>query len=174
MNNLPEWNGYRVDPERGIVYGIKGEPLTANARGHILIVRKHKHVGYAHRAVWEVVHGPIPEWMQINHKNGIKWDNRIENLEVVTPKENTLHAYRTGLLVQPKGEKSKVAKLTAADVANIRARASNGSRVCEIAKDYPNVSAQHIGRIINRRARNEHIAMGDHVLRLADELRRAA
>lgn len=36
-----------------------------------------------HRLVWQVANGAIPNGMEVHHKNGVKSDNRIENLELL-------------------------------------------------------------------------------------------
>jgi len=47
-----------------------------------------------HRLLWEAFNGRIPEGMQINHINGDKMDNRLENLELCTAQENHLLSRR--------------------------------------------------------------------------------
>lgn len=36
-----------------------------------------------HRSFWTKVHGEIPDAHEINHINRVRWDNRLENLEVL-------------------------------------------------------------------------------------------
>lgn len=76
-----------------------------------------------HRLVAEAFLGAIPAGMQINHLNGVKHDNRIENLEICTASENTAHGFRV-LGRHPcrnplPGSKNGRAKLTDANIPEI-------------------------------------------------------
>lgn len=64
-------------------------------------VRLNKRTHAAHRVIWEIFNGPIPDDLQIDHINGIRSDNRIENLRIVTARENSQNRvlHRNGRLV---------------------------------------------------------------------------
>ena len=57
---------------------------------------------------------------EVNHINGFKDDNRVENIEWCTSSENTIHALKTKLKISQKGSKHGMSKLTEKDVLEIR------------------------------------------------------
>ncbi len=64
---------------------------------------------------------------QVNHKNGIKNDNRVVNLEWCTPKENSHHAWKIGLQKQGKGESHPSATIDEKTALEIKEMCKNGS-----------------------------------------------
>jgi len=74
----------------------------------------------AHRAVASAFLGPIPRNLWVNHKNGIKTDNRLENLEVGTPSYNHLHASQILKRRYARGEETACAALTTEAVEVIK------------------------------------------------------
>lgn len=50
---------------------------------------------YVHRLVWEAFNGPIPEGYEINHKDENKLNNALDNLELVTHKQNVNYGTRS-------------------------------------------------------------------------------
>lgn len=47
-----------------------------------------------HRFIWEHANGPIPKGYEVDHINGVRSDNRIVNLRLVTHKQNMENRHR--------------------------------------------------------------------------------
>ena len=115
----------------------------------IITLQKEGRVKYqtVHRTVATVfIHNPENK-PEINHIDGNKDNNTIENLEWVTTAENKKHALETGLF-SSKGENNPNVKLTESDVRCIRL---SNVAMKELAEIY-NVSRGAISKIKTRRS----------------------
>ncbi len=128
-------NGYQ-----GVTLSVEGATTTVSV----------------HRTMWEALVGSIPDGMQINHINGDRTDNRLENLEVCTPKQN-MHHMRHVLKrrqVTPgarMGSANGYAKLTEGDVVRILDRLAIGDNPKRIAKDF-GIHWSNVYKIKNKEA----------------------
>ena len=87
-----------------------------------------------HRMVLEAFVG-VSE-LHVNHKNGIKHDNRLENLEYVTMSENQKHSVAMGLLKPLQGSKHGNAKLNEEKVIEIKKRLAKGESQASLGREY--------------------------------------
>lgn len=115
--------------------------LTVNGKS-----KSHK----VHKLVAEAFLGPRPSGLDINHRNGIRTDNRIENLEYVTRSENERHAYDVLGKKCASGEAAGNTRYTEKDVKNIRRRYLQGEKKSDLAREY-GMSHNNITSIIIRR-----------------------
>lgn len=90
----------------------------------------------AHRIVWIAANGPLGDGVEIDHKNGVKSDNRIENLDPVTHLENVQRAFRAGRVPPRVGEANGQSKLTEPQVIEIRRRVAQGEAKRALAREY--------------------------------------
>lgn len=132
---IPDHDGYYVTEDGKILSdrvkgsGRKRGPLhevnpRCNNRGYLIIKVRNNVTGkrddlLVHRLVGEAFIPNPKKLPEINHKRGIKIDNRASELEWCTSAENIKHAVKTGLY-KPIGEDNGHAKLTWEQIQEIR------------------------------------------------------
>lgn len=114
-----------------------------------------------HRLVYEAIYGEIPDGMQIDHINGNKNDNRIENLRCVTGKEN-----QNNPVTRPKHIEANRKRLNK-PVVQINKETGDIIRVWACAKD----ASREIGidfSHISKCCRGKRKSAGGFIWRFAD------
>lgn len=140
-----KYPGYLFSTAGYIISRLTHKPMKPGWRGKgysgtVLTDTKGKRVTVAvHRLLAEVfIEKPSEQHNQINHINGIKTDNRIENLEWVTPSENMMHKLNVLNKKNLALDKHPMTSFSVDQIKEIRSTLSKGVRggAARLAKKY--------------------------------------
>lgn len=151
-----EWRPSSFNPK----YSVSDRGRVRGPRNNLLSLRPN-HLGYvrfsipiegvirsvsAHALVMDAFVGARPDGMTIDHINGNKSDNRVENLRYLTAADNIRASSALGLNAH--GERHGSAKLNPAQVTEIRRLRSQGLVQRAIARRF-GISQTHVRDIIS-------------------------
>ena len=93
------WQGGRRIDERGYVMILMRDHPRAQKNGYVA----------EHHLVWEEHNGPLPDEWHVQHVNGVKSDNRIENLRGMPAKDHMRYiAMQQGKIRELEAEVSRL------------------------------------------------------------------
>jgi hypothetical protein len=98
-----EVEGYQIS-NLGNIQGPKGNSVTTNNRGYFckhMYSNGNRVVRYIHRLVAISFIDNPQNYKEVNHIDGDKTNNRVDNLEWVSRSMNMKHAYDNGLVKVP-------------------------------------------------------------------------
>lgn len=109
-----------------------------------------------HRLVAKAFIPNLNNLKQVNHIDGIKSNNKVDNLEWTTNSENQKHAYKLGLQPSRSGENNSNTKLTNKDVTLLKQLYNSGSTINEVSNSM-NINISIIRNIIYGRTWKSNI-----------------
>lgn len=139
-------HGYFISNQGRVWSGIRGKGKLLKLRvlpiGYVPIMTRRPEelkpkLYYVHRLVAQAFLGHPPQGAFVNHKNSVRTDNRVENLEWCTHQENIEHGVLAGNMAK---------KLTAKDVYEIWKLLNQGLNCAQVARIY-NLHKSSIARI---------------------------
>ena len=160
MKQIENYPDYSITKD-GRIWSEKRErwlkPILGS-HGYLYIVlykNRKDHIKLIHRLVLETFVGPCPKGMEACHNNGIRTDNRLENLRWDTRSNNAYDAVKHGTcnllgnkIKRANGEKHCCAKLTEQDIRMIIYMCKTGEFTQkEIANIY-NIHPSNITHIV--------------------------
>ncbi len=95
------YDGNYMVSDRGRVKSVRFKKILTGGHGRykcVTISKRGKQKTFnVHYLVAKMFLGDKPFGMEVNHVNGDKWDNSVDNLVYTTRQENIRHSYRIGL-----------------------------------------------------------------------------
>lgn len=97
---IPNYSDYLILPNEGLIYSLKNNKFigTKDLEGYwkcsLYSDNSERWNTKLHRVVWTGVNGPIPQGLEVNHIDENKSNNSIDNLNLLTRKENANYGTR--------------------------------------------------------------------------------
>lgn len=134
------FNDYVADNETGLIISLKRKeehelamPISNAGYYTVQLSRKSKYKHYlVHRLIWEAFNGPIPKGMVINHKDENKLNNRLDNLEICSMRDNIMYGTARKRMVEKRSV--PVRQELNGEIINIFPSAAEASRQTGISQ----------------------------------------